>query len=266
MYKHICILLLVWCVQHSAAAQVVNTEKQRPANAEGLLAEAGFDFGLTRNGAGQTLRLGARLRLQYQQGRNRFLALGAHNFSQFDDLEDDGPPRQLANNTFAHIRYNRVLSPFLTWEVFGQMQLDDVQQITRRLLSGTGPRLRLLESDTAALFFGALYMYEHEQSVNVFRGAEPERVPASLFDNRLSIYLSGHFEAGEAFALTHVTYLQPNFENWSDFRVSSETSLSFRVTKYLSFRAYFQLVYDAKPPVPVANTVLNFKNGFTFSL
>ena len=249
------------------SAQVVNTEKLRSSGEKGWLAEAGFDFGLTRNKAGQTLRLGSRLRLEYEEGKSRWMLLGAYNLTQFRNVEDPGSvPRNFANNAFGHLRYNYMMNDWLTWEAFTQYQWDEIQQIDARILSGTGPRVRLLQTDTSQLFFGLLYMFEHEESRDVFEEPVEREVDVVLNDNRLSAYLSGGFRVTETFSINHVTYFQPNLEDFGDFRISSETSLSFRISDKVSFRTFFQLMYDERPPIPVPNTMYTLSNGLEVSL
>ena len=88
----------------------------------------------------------------------------------------------------------------------------------------------------------------------------------SLFDHRLSTYLSGGFQITETFNINHVTYFQPNLEDFSDFRVSSETSFSLKISEKLAFRTYFQLVYDRRPPIPVPNLMYTLNNGLEIAL
>lgn len=250
------------------SAQVVNTEKLRSAGEEGWLAEAGLDFGLTRNKAGQTLRLGSRLRVEYDTEKSRWMLLGAYNLTQFRNVEDPGSvPRNFANNAFGHLRYNYLANDWLTWEVFTQLQHDEIQQINNRLLSGTGPRVKLLRTDSSQLYFGLLYMYEHEASTDFIETPEETlEKDVSLFDHRLSTYLSGGFQITETFNINHVTYFQPNLEDFSDFRVSSETSFSLKISEKLAFRTYFQLVYDRRPPIPVPNLMYTLNNGLEIAL
>ncbi|KGE88666.1 MAG: DUF481 domain-containing protein [Phaeodactylibacter xiamenensis] len=249
------------------SAQVVNTEKLRSTNEDGWLAEAGLDFGLTRNKAGQTLSLGSRLRLEYDTDKSRWMVLGAYNLTQFRNVEDPGSvPRNFANNAFGHLRYNYLANDWLTWEAFTQFQYDQIQQIDARVLTGTGPRVKLLRTDSSQLFFGLLYMYEHEASTDVFEVPEERSVNVYLYDHRLSTYLSGGFQVTETFNINHVTYFQPNLADLGDFRISSETSLTFKISEKLAFRTYFQLMYDERPPIPVPNTMYSLNNGLEIAL
>ena len=135
-----------------------------------------------------------------------------------------------------------------------------------RLLAGTGPRLRLVKTDSAQLYFGALYMFEHEEARNEFEAPEAYTEHLMLDDHRLSTYLSAGFRFTSYLTLNHVTYFQPNLSNFSDFRISSETSLSIKLTDRLSLRTYFQLIYDTEPLIPVPNAMYVLNNGFSLAL
>ncbi|MCB9038428.1 MAG: DUF481 domain-containing protein [Lewinellaceae bacterium] len=265
--KHLLQLLLLF-LPVMAFTQVVNTEKLRLDKEEkGFFGEASLDLGLARNRAGQTVRLGTSARLELRRGAHRWMALGAYNLTQFNDVDEPGSaPKNFANNGFGHLRYNYRANRWLTWEAFAQAQYDRIQQIDLRLLAGTGPRLRLVKTDSAQLYFGALYMFEHEESRNEFE--EPEAFTERLFldDHRLSTYLSTGLRITSYLTINHVTYFQPNLSNFSDFRISSETSLSVKLTNRLSLRTYFQLIYDTAPLVPVPNAMYVLNNGFSLVL
>ncbi|MCO6492239.1 MAG: DUF481 domain-containing protein [Phaeodactylibacter sp.] len=261
-------LLLLFLFPIVAHAQVVNTEKLRlDKDDKGFFGEAALDLGLARNRAGQTVRLGSSARLELLRGDHRWMLLGAYNLTQFNNVDEPGSaPKNFANNGFGHLRYNYRSRDWLTWEAFAQAQYDKIQQIDLRLLAGTGPRLRLIRSDSAQLYFGALYMFEHEESRNEFEEPEPFTERLILDDHRLSTYLSAGLQITSYLAVNHVTYYQPNLSNFSDFRISSETTLSVKLTGRLSLRTYFQLIYDTEPLVPVPNAMYVLNNGFSLVL
>lgn len=265
--KNVLLLLLLWLPLFSYT-QVVNTEKLRLDEKEkGLFGEAGINLGLARNRAGQTVRLGSSARLELRRSNHRWMLLGAYNLTQFNDVDEPGSaPKNFANNGFGHLRYNRNINDWLTWEAFSQAQYDRIQQIDLRLLAGTGPRLRLVASDSAQIYFGALYMFEHEESRNEFEEPEAFTERLILDDHRLSTYLSAGLQLTSYLTVNHVTYYQPNLSNLSDFRISSETTLSVKLTGRLSLRTYFQLIYDTEPLVPVPNVMYVLNNGFSLEL
>ena len=259
-------LFLLFFLPIITFAQVVNTEKMRldKGDKNGFAGEANLNLSLARNRAGRTARLGIRARLELQRSSHRWMILGAYNLTQFKDADDpDSAPKNFTRNGFGHLRYNYYVNSWLTWEAFTQAQSDKVQQIDLRLLAGTGPRLKLVEKDSAQIYFGALYMFEHEESRNEFE--EPEAFTENLIldDHRLSTYLSVGLRPASYLTINHVSYYQPNLSNFSDFRISSETSITVNITGKLSMKTYFQLIYDTAPLVPVPKVMYLLTNGFS---
>jgi putative salt-induced outer membrane protein YdiY len=260
-------VFLLICLPFFSFSQVINTEKLRQDNIEsGWLGDLELNFGLTRNKAGRTVRLGTRGRLEYLYKKQRILLFGGYNLTQFLDVDDtEAVPKNFANNGFGHIRYNVEASPAVTWEAFVQGQFDEIQEIDRRHLVGTGPRFRLVENDSLQLFFGMLYMYENEASNDLIRiGEAEEEIDVTRNHHRLSTYLSLGWRLNENVVLNHVSYFQPRPDRWDDFRVSTETSLEVDLSRRLRFKTYFQLVYDAQPPTAVPETMYMLTNGLSF--
>lgn len=248
-------------------AQVINTEKLRLDKKDsGWLGDLGLNFGLTRNKAGQTVALGTNGRIEHVQAQQSWLLFGAYNLSQFLDVDDsEAVPKNFTNNAFGHLRYNRRINPLITWEAFVQGQYDEIQEIEHRFLAGAGPRFRIVEQDSLQLFLGALYMYEDEAS-NETEFINSEEIERTVFhhDHRLSAYASIGWRIRDAVVVNHVTYFQPRLDLWSDYRISSESSLSVQLSTKLRFNAYFQLVYDTQPPNSVPNTMFVLRNGLSY--
>lgn len=250
---------LLFCFPLLLIAQVVNTEKMRINQEEtGVTGEIDLSFGLTRNKAGQTLRLGTGARVEWLRPKSRWLLLGGYNRTQFTNIDVPGSaPKNFANNGFGHVRYNRSLGKTVTWEAFLQSQFDEIQEVNIRSLIGTGPRFRLVEKDSLQLFFGALYMYEYE---------ETSEMPAIVYNrhSRLSSYLSVGFQPTGYLSINHVSYFQPRLFHFTDFRISSETTLDIRLTEKLVWRTYFQFIYDEKPPLTVPRIMYMMTNGISW--
>lgn len=81
-------LPLLLCFPIILHAQVVNTEKMWINHSEsGLAGEVDLSMGLTRNKAGQTLRLGTGARLEWLHHQSRWLILGGYNRTQFTNID-----------------------------------------------------------------------------------------------------------------------------------------------------------------------------------
>ena len=87
--------------------------------------------------------------------------------------------------------------------------------------------------------------------------------PARETVHRWNNYLSFLFKISESVAFTAAVYVQPRFDDFNDVRVLEESILSFKITKYLSFDAIFNLRYDSRPPDNVKDLDLALVNGFS---
>ncbi len=243
-------------------AQIVNIEKLRTeADDEKKLAlEIELGFGVAKNSAGRQLDGSAALRLDYLfKEKNKFLLLGDYGFSRV--AIDEGETTDLDNHSFLHFRYTREITPLLHWEAFTQTQANRVENVDLRFLLGSGPRFKIIRKKNAYLHLGTTYMYEFMREEIGETGSF-----YTLKHHRLSSYVSAVVKLKSGAALSHVTYYQPRFDEWSDFRVSSETGISFTLWKKLKWKSYFSLVYDSLPPVGATELRYQFTNGLAFSL
>lgn len=253
----------------SLPAQVVNTEKlRRDQKTQGWFFDAELTFGATRNTAGQTLRFGTRTRLEYLHGKHKYLLAGQANVTQFLNVDVPGSvPKNFTNMRFIHLRYNYSMSKRITWEAFSQAQFNQIQLIRLRWLTGTGPRIQLLQTDSSRLYLGLIYMYEYEEEFLRTTEPRPTEIDDINRDHRLSTYISASYRKSDAFVIDHITYFQPNLTELADFRISSETTLTVTLTQKVSLKTYFQYIYDTRPPDPaVPLTMYQLSTGLSLAL
>ncbi len=255
----LCLLILLFPTFLSA--QIVNTEKLRMKSKEGVWeGELDFNLGLSRNKAGQTFQFKTQARFDYLQKRNKWMVMGDYQRAELTKLDVPGSaPKSLKNQSFGHLRYNYLASSRLRWEVFGQIQFNDIQEIRLRTLVGSGPRIKVLRTDSSHVYLGTLIMFEYEESRDSPLALTFHR------DFRLSSYLSFAYNFTQSFGVSHVSYYQPKLAEWTDFRISTETQLKFLIRENLSFSTYFQYAYDAKPAATVPPVVFSMTNGFSLS-
>lgn len=267
--KVVSTLTLLFLIYSFLPAQVVNTEKLRLSNTgKSLVGEIDVNFGLSRNKAGQTVRFGGLGRLELLKAKSKWMLLSGFGLTQFRNVDEPGSaPKNFSNNGFAHLRYNFEVNDWITWEAFTQAQYDEIQEVDLRTLTGTGPRFKLIQNDSSHLFWGALYMYEYENNSVETTGPNGEFTQLIGYErnHRLSTYLSGGINVTRYFSINHVTYFQPRLDQWSDFRISSETTLTVKLTNRISLKSYFQFIFDDRPPATVPRTMYNFTNGLSAS-
>ena len=237
------------CLGVSSSAQIVNVEKERIASKDsvGWLGDAGINFSTSKTTVSY-LTFGITTGLEHK-GLNSVLLL----LTDFSLVKAGGA--DFANNGFAHLRFNTKLSKVIRWEVFTQVQYNNLTKVNLRYLSGTGPRFKLTPYETARFYWGVAYMFEYEEVT------DPREFHQ---DHRLSSYLSFTLAPVENVTFSSTTYVQPLLRDFTDYRLHNENVLDLNITGNLSFNFKFQVSYDAYPPEGVPNVTYKSENGLKY--
>jgi hypothetical protein len=165
----------------------------------------------------------------------------------------------LVNRGTQHLRYNRKTSDRVKWEAFGQVQYDAISLIDFRGIVGTGPRFKLSKNENYLFYLGTLIMYEYEKASNVVS----DRIQK---DVRGSAYLSFSLYPTETISIISTSYYQPKLDGFSDYRLSSNTSILFEIFKDFAFKTNFNYFYDAFPvSSSIPKTQFELTNGLIYS-
>ena len=160
------------------------------------------------------------------------------------------------DNGFQHFRFNYQLNKRVDYEIFTQAQFNKQIRITFRGLLGTGLRYQFLESEKGKAFFGMAYMYEYNEIKIV------ADTISKFNDHRMSAYLSLSAQPfSKNFSISNTTYFQPVLTNFSELRLSSQTSLKFVISKKLTFTSIFSITNDTRVPENVPATYYSLRNG-----
>ena len=225
-------LVLVLCLNGMASAQIVNVQPILGASDdEGLQAELGGSVDY-KTGNIELLIARGSLLATYRQGDHRIISSSLGEVGFKDDTE-------FMERVFTHLRWQWSISDTLTWETYGQVASDEYKSLAVRALAGTGGRLELVRGPAVSAAVGLAYMFEHEETL------------ASVVtdSHRASVYVTGRFAVSPLLALMNTTYYQPRLDAvLDDFRISSETSLSVKLTKKLALSLGWSIAYDAAPP------------------
>ena len=84
-------------------------------------------------------------------------------------------------------------------------------------------------------------------------------------DIRLSSYLQLDFDITQRIQFLTTTYIQPNIQQFADFKLSTESQLNFEITKNLSITNTLEVIYDTYPPYGVKEFSYRLKNGIKFN-
>ena len=65
--------------------------------------------------------------------------------------------------------------------------------------------------------------------------------------------------------MVSTTYYQPLFKQFSDYRISSESSLLVEMFTNFALKTTYRFIYDAVPAVGIPNSQYEFTTGITYS-
>ena len=231
-------------------AQIVNVESlRRISDTSKWSGAANLDIGLIKN-TKSIFRITNKIRLQYNTEKNLYLFI---NDLKLEQIEDNS----FVNKGIQHLRYNRKLLDRLKLEVFAQSQYDAISNIKFRGLLGVGPRFKLSKSKDYRFYLGTLFMFEHEEA--------SDNTIDILRDFRSSTYFSCSLYPLENISVVSTTYYQPLIKQFSDFRISNETSLGIKVLKNLLFKTTFTYNFDASPIIGIPKTQYELTNGIVYT-
>jgi Protein of unknown function, DUF481 len=161
----------------------------------------------------------------------------------------------------AHARYNYLLTSVVALEGLAQVQHDRFRRLAVRDLYGAGLRFTLVTAEDLEVVAGTTYLLEHEVL---------DAVPGSpAFNNvwhRSSDYVGVNLKVAPLVDASSVTYLQPRFDRPLDFRILSESFVSFTITKILAARISGSAWYDHRPPFGVRTYDVEIKNSLVVKL
>lgn len=242
------LLLIVLSSYVLAEAQVTNVEGERvKTDTIGWTGEVNTGFKFVKESA-NVFTSNTDARVQYKAPKDLYLALGEYNWS-------GAGGKAFTHNAYMHLRYNRKFkADWMRWEVFSQLQFNEITRINLRLLNGTGPRFKVLNKEIAVMYLGTLYMFEHAKELDI------DDVVIMKYEHRLSSYLSYSIFPTEQISLVSTTYYQPRLDKWSDFRVAHASEMRIKILKHLVLSMVYKLNFDADPAMGVSRLTHSFEN------
>jgi len=232
-------LLLLTLVPALADAQV-NTERLRQSvSAEGPFLRLDGSVGWMRGNV-DYLEVSANVATGVNRGRHHVLAHMAASYAEFGGASYLG-------RAFAHLRWTAEWHERVASELFLQNQFDRILFLKARAIGGLGARLTLLESDAFTAYAATGYMLERE----VFQPSvipEDEPHPRRTTNHRWTSYLTFTAKADELLSFTNTIYVQPRFDDFSDYRVAEEAALTVTHGTGLSISLGLRIRFDSRPP------------------
>lgn len=236
----------------AAFAQVVNVESSRlNSDSNAVVHIGGFNFVYLQQ-ANAVTNLGANWTSQMRKNNFQLLFLANANLVQAARVVYDC-------SYTTHLRLTYRLNTQINSETFVQYQFNQVYGLQSRFLAGQGVRLKVFKKANARMYYGTSVMYEWEKPL-----ADPR---FTAWNNKLrwSNYLS--------FTLSHnyidfngTTYYQPALNNFSNFRLSTQYALVFRISKHFAWKNEWSLMYFSLPYEGVDPFNSRFMSGLEVNL
>ena len=272
---HWWMLVMVW--MPTVAFGQVNVEALRSNGTEdGISGSVGLSAAYT-GGNIQFADFGATAKAEWKRNNDLLFIAATYRFAakrtQADLLADPSiglwdKEAHFSNNRLAHIRYNRLLSEGVWWEAYTQYEYNEFLLLDRRLLIGTGPRIRVFDGDSAGFAIGTSAMMEEER-------LNPERIHPNEDVNRInarsSTYASLTVRIAETGSWTSTVYVQPRFDALDDHRIVAESGLTMNLTRAVAWTVDGRFRTDSVPPetpeeaAPVVSSDFSIKNGLKFT-
>ncbi|NND63277.1 MAG: DUF481 domain-containing protein [Flavobacteriaceae bacterium] len=243
-------LIVSLLITTSIQSQILNAESLRKVtDTSGWSGSMSANFTLKRN-VNDFVIVGSDVHLQYKMNKHLVLFKNDIKFQKIEGENFD-------NSGITHFRHNYRFHSRIAWETFFQGQYNKVNLIDFRALLGTGPRFKLTTSENYKFYLGTLIMYEHEE---VTDGITPLQR-----DFRASAYLSFSLYPSENVTVVSTTYYQPLLDSFSDYRISSQSSLVVGLFKNFSINTTYTFIYDAFPAIGIPNSQYDLSTGITYS-
>lgn len=233
----VCALALLF--SSSAFAQV-NAEGFRSTfTDEGVYFQVDGSVGW-RRGNVDYLDLSSTINLGYNRDIHTPLLTFTASYSDWNDE----PYLSLA---FAHARWTAQWHDHVASEVFSQAQYNAFLFLRVRALGGAGARFTLFESKAFKMHVATGYLIERE----IFQRSQipdDEPHPIATTNHRMANYLSFTIRADEMLSFTNVIYVQPRFDDFSDYRVLEEAALNLTHSSGLTLSFGVSMRFDSDPP------------------
>lgn len=230
-------------------AQIINTESMRIiTDTNGWVGQVALDVNISKNTRSST-QIKNNIHIQYKTKKNLFIFINKIGFQKVNNAEFN-------NKGVQHLRYNYMLNSKFAWELFLQNQYNALYKITFRELLGIGSRIKLTKSDKYKVYLGSLLMYEYEKNngnTKIYHS-----------DWRNSSYLSFRFNFTKHLFLTSTTYYQPKIIRFSDYRMSHQSQLNFKITKNIFYKMALNYSFDSFPVSTVPNEEYHITNGIVY--
>ena len=160
---------------------------------------------------------------------------------------------ETAKSIMAHLRHNYRLGTRWATVAFLQAQQNPFQRLDSRYLAGVGARYDLVDTDRVLWSLGATHMWERERIQD--RAGEKDA-------QRLSTFTSLEAKLGDGIVLDFLTFYQPQWTDFGDWRLFGQIQLEVELNHTLSLFTGYEIEHNENPPAGVEQTDWETRTGF----
>jgi hypothetical protein len=245
------LVLFFLLISNYSTAQVINVETLRKkTDSAKWTGSVSLDASLIKN-KNSIFKIANTADVQYNNKKELWLFVNDLKFEK-------AAGESFVNKGTQHLRYNHSVTEAIKMEGFVQAQYDAISEIDFRALIGAGPRFKLSSNEDYRFYLGTLIMYEYEQASEV----EDNKIHKDI---RGSAYFSFSMYPTETIGIISTSYYQPRLDAIKDFRLSSTTSLLFKIWENLAFKTTFIYNFDAHPVITIPKAQYELTNGLLFT-
>ncbi|MFO1370213.1 MAG: DUF481 domain-containing protein [Marinagarivorans sp.] len=248
----LCVAQLGWAIS--------NVEADKPR-----LPEEGFSgaVGLSaegKKGNQEKQAFSGSSRLNYRNEDTLLLLLLSQDYGSKNKVRDD-------RSQFAHLRWTNLLSEKLATEVFTQWESEEFDYLKSRKLAGAGLRYYVGYKPDAYLCALGLGAFKEREVNDLITYIDEQNMW------RMNAYYSLKLQINNQLSLVNTIYAQPNLDDFSDYRILFDLTLSSKITDHLAINLAYRLRHDsqpaqnlaANPPIINHNSNMEYKSGLTYS-
>lgn len=248
--------LLTAYLLHDCSAQILNIERKRLETYDSgrvWLGNVSVGFDLQQKQTRVATWQGM-LNLAHITPKNKLMFV-----ADYENVNGEG--EDLIRSGYLHTRLNLNWQKKRTYELFTQVQFDQVRGINKRFLVGGTIRFQPLnyahKHTTMAIAPGVMYEYEDW----TFKKQDSiTSIP------KISSYIHLHTNFIKNIELNVIAYYQARFDFVHQPRVSMDIALNYKLNKYFAVGTQFSMLYDSAPVMPIDKWVYTWNNMITFAI
>jgi hypothetical protein len=205
----------------------------------------------TNRGNSDTDNYAAGAKLQYDNNSSYVMwSEAAFNYGKSSSVVN-------IKNSFSHLRYiHTMYVDKLNWESFLQSQTNEFTNVKDRYLGGAGLRYFIDKSEYGKIYLGLGTFYEFISYTTPIDPIE--------HNTRLNSYISYSKNLGKNAKLSYLIYMQPKYEDFTDYIMTNRFELNIRIYEklYLNFNISYNK--DSKPALGIKSIDAHQKTSFLY--